>query len=133
MMQSISAGHDSVLSATEILGKLSTADLGRCLEWYSTIDSTNRRALEWAADGAPDGALVIAEEQTAGRGRLGRRREGTKRRCAILFGRQRGRTEHRTELLRLAPQLRDQRVDVELAHRPRFYRSADEPSIARRR
>ena len=73
MMQSISAGHDSVLSATEILGKLSTADLGRCLEWYSTIDSTNRRALEWAADGAPDGALVIAEEQTAGRGRLGRR------------------------------------------------------------
>ena len=72
-MQSISAGHDSVLSATEILGKLSTADLGRGLEWYSSIYCTNRRALEWAADGSPDGALVIAEEQTAGRGRLGRR------------------------------------------------------------
>lgn len=78
-MHSTSTGHypkaaaDSALSATEILGKLSTASLGRSLEWYSTIDSTNRRALEWAADGAPDGALVIAEEQTAGRGRLGRR------------------------------------------------------------
>lgn len=79
MTDILSAEHDSrlaadsALSATEIIRKLNTASLGRSLEWYSTIDSTNRRAMEWAADGAPDGALVIAEEQTAGRGRLGRR------------------------------------------------------------
>ena len=39
----------------------------------TVIDSTNRRATEWARHDAPDGALVLAEEQTAGRGRLGRR------------------------------------------------------------
>lgn len=35
-------------------------------------DSTNRVAKEWLAAGAPHGALVLAERQSAGRGRLGR-------------------------------------------------------------
>jgi BirA family transcriptional regulator, biotin operon repressor / biotin---[acetyl-CoA-carboxylase] ligase len=35
-------------------------------------DSTNARARELAAQGAPDGTLVTAAEQTAGRGRQGR-------------------------------------------------------------
>jgi BirA family transcriptional regulator, biotin operon repressor / biotin---[acetyl-CoA-carboxylase] ligase len=39
---------------------------------YRTIDSTNRRARELAATGAPHGTLVTAAEQTAGRGRQGR-------------------------------------------------------------
>jgi BirA family biotin operon repressor/biotin-[acetyl-CoA-carboxylase] ligase len=34
--------------------------------------STNDAARQWAEDGAPDGAVVIADHQTAGRGRLGR-------------------------------------------------------------
>lgn len=34
--------------------------------------STNDEALRWAADGAPDGAWVVAAQQTAGRGRRGR-------------------------------------------------------------
>lgn len=34
--------------------------------------STNDDALRWAEDGAPEGALVVAEQQTAGRGRRGR-------------------------------------------------------------
>jgi BirA family transcriptional regulator, biotin operon repressor / biotin---[acetyl-CoA-carboxylase] ligase len=34
--------------------------------------STNDDALRWAADGAPDGAWVLAGTQTAGRGRRGR-------------------------------------------------------------
>lgn len=34
--------------------------------------STNIDALEWASEGAPEGALVVAEHQTAGRGRWGR-------------------------------------------------------------
>jgi BirA family biotin operon repressor/biotin-[acetyl-CoA-carboxylase] ligase len=37
-----------------------------------TIDSTNRLAAELARDGAAEGTVVVAEQQTAGRGRLGR-------------------------------------------------------------
>ncbi len=37
-----------------------------------TTDSTMREAAEWAERNAPEGTLVVAEEQTAGRGRLGR-------------------------------------------------------------
>lgn len=40
--------------------------------WYDSIDSTHRRAKELLTEGAPDGTVVLAESQTAGRGRLGR-------------------------------------------------------------
>jgi BirA family transcriptional regulator, biotin operon repressor / biotin---[acetyl-CoA-carboxylase] ligase len=40
--------------------------------WHSTLDSTNRFALDAARDGAADGLVVVADVQTAGRGRLGR-------------------------------------------------------------
>ncbi len=36
------------------------------------IDSTNEEALRWGRDGAPHGAFVTADSQTAGRGRRGR-------------------------------------------------------------
>ncbi|HEY2715756.1 MAG TPA: biotin--[acetyl-CoA-carboxylase] ligase [Solirubrobacterales bacterium] len=39
---------------------------------YATTDSTNTRARELAAAGAPGGTVVTAAEQTAGRGRQGR-------------------------------------------------------------
>jgi BirA family transcriptional regulator, biotin operon repressor / biotin---[acetyl-CoA-carboxylase] ligase len=39
---------------------------------YRVTDSTNQRAKELAAAGAPHGTLVTADEQTAGRGRQGR-------------------------------------------------------------
>jgi len=39
---------------------------------HRVTDSTNERAKELAASGAPHGTLVTAEEQTAGRGRQGR-------------------------------------------------------------
>jgi BirA family biotin operon repressor/biotin-[acetyl-CoA-carboxylase] ligase len=52
---------------------LGTRWLGRPHEHHcEPIASTNDRALAWAADGAPEGALVTADLQTAGRGRLGR-------------------------------------------------------------
>lgn len=38
----------------------------------TTIDSTNRLAAELARGGAAEGTTVVAEQQTAGRGRLGR-------------------------------------------------------------
>ena len=36
------------------------------------VDSTNARVKDWAAGGAPEGAVLIAERQSAGRGRRGR-------------------------------------------------------------
>lgn len=47
--------------------------LGRAREHHAVLGSTNDRAAAWARDGAPHGALVIADAQTSGRGRLGRR------------------------------------------------------------
>jgi BirA family biotin operon repressor/biotin-[acetyl-CoA-carboxylase] ligase len=46
--------------------------LGRPRLHFRLTDSTNRRARELAAAGAPHGTLVTAAEQTAGRGRQGR-------------------------------------------------------------
>jgi len=40
--------------------------------YYPAVSSTNDLAMDWALQGAPDGALVIADVQTAGRGRDGR-------------------------------------------------------------
>ncbi|MBE6958798.1 MAG: biotin--[acetyl-CoA-carboxylase] ligase [Ruminococcaceae bacterium] len=40
--------------------------------WFETIDSTNTRAKEMAANGAPHGTVLIADRQTGGRGRMGR-------------------------------------------------------------
>lgn len=45
---------------------------GRPFQLLDVTDSTNERALEWMGEGAPEGALVVAEQQTAGRGRRGR-------------------------------------------------------------
>jgi BirA family biotin operon repressor/biotin-[acetyl-CoA-carboxylase] ligase len=42
------------------------------MEWYEQIDSTQTRALQWAEDGAVHGSLVVANAQSAGRGRNGR-------------------------------------------------------------
>ncbi len=47
--------------------------LGRSFRYYDEIESTNLEARTLAVDGAPEGTVVIAESQTGGRGRLGRR------------------------------------------------------------
>lgn len=39
---------------------------------FKTIDSTNTRAKQIAAQGAPHGTVLIADSQTGGRGRMGR-------------------------------------------------------------
>ena len=54
------------------------------LRYYEQTGSTNHIALAWAATGAPDLALVYAEEQTAGRGR-GRRRWFTPPGASLAF------------------------------------------------
>lgn len=42
------------------------------IEWYVSLDSTQLEALRLAAHGAPHRTVVLAQEQTAGMGRLGR-------------------------------------------------------------
>ena len=44
----------------------------RPFRWFARIGSTNAEALAWLRDGAPAGALVLADEQLQGRGRRGR-------------------------------------------------------------
>lgn len=43
------------------------------IRYFDTIGSTNDEALAWAAAGADDGCLVVADQQTQGRGRMNRR------------------------------------------------------------
>ena len=61
------------LSPVALEAHLTTRLIGRHLEFHEEIDSTNTRAVNLAKRGAPDGTLVVAEHQTRGRGRLGRR------------------------------------------------------------
>lgn len=49
-----------------------TAVVGRELRCFDTLDSTNLRAKQLGMEGAPDGTVVTADLQTAGRGRMDR-------------------------------------------------------------
>jgi BirA family transcriptional regulator, biotin operon repressor / biotin---[acetyl-CoA-carboxylase] ligase len=55
---------------------------------FDVIDSTNRYVAEQARAGAPEGLVVVADEQSAGRGRLGRAwvaNRGEALLCSLLF------------------------------------------------
>ena len=60
------------LIAEEIVPYLGTSWLARSYHHYRQIGSTNDEALILAAKGAEHGTVVVAEEQTKGRGRLQR-------------------------------------------------------------
>ncbi|MEN6318801.1 MAG: biotin--[acetyl-CoA-carboxylase] ligase [Syntrophaceae bacterium] len=63
-----------LLLANEIQEGLHTSTFGkRGIVYFSETDSTNIRAKLIANDGAPEGTVVVAEKQTQGRGRRGRR------------------------------------------------------------
>jgi len=51
---------------------LSVLPLGG-LRYFPMIDSTNNEAQNWISQGAPDLSLIVANEQTAGRGRMSRK------------------------------------------------------------
>ena len=51
---------------------LHTKRVGQAFRHRRICGSTNDEMARWAEQGAPDGAVVAADEQTAGRGRLGR-------------------------------------------------------------
>ncbi len=52
---------------------LTTRQIGRHLIVRASVESTNDVAWEALAVGSPDGTVVVADEQTRGRGRAGRR------------------------------------------------------------
>jgi BirA family transcriptional regulator, biotin operon repressor / biotin---[acetyl-CoA-carboxylase] ligase len=63
------------LVADEIRSRLSTRVIGREVLCHEQLASTNLTAMELGEAGAAEGLVVIAEQQTAGKGRLGRRWE----------------------------------------------------------
>lgn len=67
------AGVPDRLLPAEIQRRLRAARFGREVAYRAEVGSTNEEAARLARAGAPEGTLVVAEHQTAGRGRLGRR------------------------------------------------------------
>lgn len=61
-----------LLSIEQIRQRLTTSTVGRRLHLLGEVDSTNVRCQNLARAGAPEGTVVMAEGQSAGRGRRGR-------------------------------------------------------------
>jgi BirA family transcriptional regulator, biotin operon repressor / biotin---[acetyl-CoA-carboxylase] ligase len=65
-----STGSD--LAPEHIARQLKTRWLGRDYRFYSSLDSTNSKLSALATQGFAEGAVLLADEQHRGRGRLGR-------------------------------------------------------------
>ena len=63
---------EDVLSAESVSAHLSGAASKLKIEVHNVLDSTNRAVRELAINGEPEGKVIIALEQTAGRGRKNR-------------------------------------------------------------
>ena len=61
-----------IFTPEEIGSGLGTARLGGTAFCFESVGSTNEEAKRQALSGAPGGSLFIAEQQTGGKGRLGR-------------------------------------------------------------
>ena len=61
-----------LLTSNEIKNNLNTEFIGKNIIHFDSINSTNIKAKELAELGEIEGSIVISEEQTMGRGRLGR-------------------------------------------------------------
>lgn len=62
-------------NGVELQSVLAGRLFGSQVHFFDSTDSTNARAFELARNGAPEGAVVIAETQTKGKGRIGRKWE----------------------------------------------------------
>jgi BirA family biotin operon repressor/biotin-[acetyl-CoA-carboxylase] ligase len=67
--------HTTPFSRTTIAANLQTAFIGKQLIVLDSVSSTNEYARGLSVTDGPHGTVIIAEEQTAGRGRFGRRWE----------------------------------------------------------
>src|SRR6202023_524982 len=61
-----------ILTADMLRQRLKGSLFGKRIHHFFKVDSTNRVALELGHAGEPEGAVILGEEQTAGRGRAGR-------------------------------------------------------------
>ena len=57
---------------SEVKWNLKTKVIGKYIHYFESVGSTNNIAYEMAEEGAQEGTVVIANEQTKGKGRLGR-------------------------------------------------------------
>ena len=92
------------MNQNELKKSLSRLALGD-VKYFESIGSTNDEALAWAANDAPDLSLVIADEQTAGRGRLGRKwftPKETALACSLILRPTVGEKPHLTRIVGLA-------------------------------
>lgn len=64
--------EEEVFGQHELESRMDTRWAGHPVRFYEVLDSTNLRAKLDAENGAPQGTLVVADMQTAGRGRRGR-------------------------------------------------------------
>ena len=69
---SLTAQLPSPLNVHAIQSYLGTRSLGRRIELYERLESTNREAVALGQAGVEHGTLVLADAQTAGRGRMAR-------------------------------------------------------------
>ncbi|SMO43233.1 biotin--[acetyl-CoA-carboxylase] ligase [Melghirimyces algeriensis] len=60
------------VSPEELKFHLKTQRFGQWIRYRESLPSTQVLAHEWAKEGAKEGSLVVTEEQTQGRGRMGR-------------------------------------------------------------
>lgn len=60
------------LQPENISSRLANSPFAGNIVYYDTIESTNAVAKTLAVSGAPDGTVVLAEQQSQGRGRMGR-------------------------------------------------------------
>jgi BirA family biotin operon repressor/biotin-[acetyl-CoA-carboxylase] ligase len=65
--------HRDPLSPETIMSRLGESEFSKNMVFRETVNSTNVLAKELALTGAPDGTVVLAEAQTGGKGRRGRR------------------------------------------------------------
>ncbi len=63
---------EDVYSESEIVSRLHTKWAGRKLHFFESTGSTNPDAKRFAEEGEPHGTTVVADSQTAGKGRRGR-------------------------------------------------------------
>lgn len=62
-------------NGVEVASVLDTEVIGKEVHFFDDLGSTNLKAFELGRTGAPEGTVVIADAQSAGKGRIGRRWE----------------------------------------------------------
>ncbi len=72
------------LNAERVMAGLNTQIVGREVHFYPSVGSTNVIAKTMAAEAAGEGLVILTDEQTAGRGRHGRRWDAPARSSILM-------------------------------------------------